>query len=1123
MYSKPNVSMVAAVARNMSHSANVTIYGMVCSVSDYCDVEYETIDELVVHLVNDHEEMWSEGCFLKDLQIDGHLLEEVKNCEMIIEEGKYLKCKCCEKYYDSLDSLLYHILNDHGGIFKGNKFRIGAEFLLDNGYVFDDYESEDEPSEEMSEHILEVRHEKLQRNGSVNKFWEVIESDDEFEYYGEETIDYEEEMEGRAESSIEDPASVGEKDVVEMVLSGNKEDSNKDLAAEESVEKSQVRKEEFECDQCHVRFDSDSDLEAHMIRYHQVVNKCRFCPFEANLADLLEHLGRNCDEVTDEAREPDEESWNGGGEVELHETLREGGDTERKDEEELVEENDTDYEAFNLIQLKCDVCDFAEVRAYSDIEHKVPKHVHIWENCEEVVLDDDFQVINSKDDELVPVLPETQDVPSPSKEVESLQTQDVEYRNDLNPVDSQGDESIGKVDVESLIQDVEEVDTQDACGVELLAQDVEPINTHAVDAPDVRPAVAYDAIDMAAEVQNDQALVLEQDVFVDAKKNNSDAAQVVKQDQEYALVVEQDDEAQDGAEEVTRLDRSVEFDRTIDINSAAHSKVDENVKSDVNSSKVQVVKFQRKKEEDNEICVSEPVQVEHVSSGFEMCRLKVSKGFSALSEIVNNHIDKIIGVVKTRFDEQKSGENSCVTNVSDADLVDNKKSKLKPQETSDSLYSSDDALTKDNVKASTIHMESEGVAAGADKHKVDELDEPDDKKSDEMSDNGTKRRKAGVIVGETEVQESDDQLERFTDTGACQGMKTMYTGKVKWIDTKMLGSTERSILECTKDAKVIDSMETLHWNDKVIDTKHESLAEKYLENMEEDLSPLYSPQELIKLIRNDLGIFDVAEGENGKDEEKQKQANNKRMRTNPSKTSDIKDVVSMLEGLIEDMEEMMKEKIVEVRRDKVIEERRVGTYGTAILSERRSEEVLNVTKGILEEDGKVSIETDLFEVDEETLEIKELGSEQEESELGLNVLGVDMFVNVDEVEGPAKSKENKEVLEDDEVTVNNKVSEENDETPEVEVKVDEEMMKSLNLLTQLVYDDWNTLTIKVKEMYEKVLSLVRPRNEKPLLDGESFTADLGRRMAENKRTKKRKYNECLEFDVHLVTNLLLMT
>ena len=126
--------MVAAVARNMSHTANVTIYGMVCDVSDYCEIEFETIDDLVIHLVNDHNEMWTaEG--LKDIKIDGNLLEEVKKCEMNIKEGEYMECKFCEKYFDNLDFLLHHIMNNHEGIFKGNMFKIRSEYLQDNGYV----------------------------------------------------------------------------------------------------------------------------------------------------------------------------------------------------------------------------------------------------------------------------------------------------------------------------------------------------------------------------------------------------------------------------------------------------------------------------------------------------------------------------------------------------------------------------------------------------------------------------------------------------------------------------------------------------------------------------------------------------------------------------------------------------------------------------------------------------------------------------------------------------------------------------------------------------------------------------------------------------------------------------
>ena len=46
---------------------------------------------------------------------------------------------------------MYHILKEHPGIFKGNKFKTGAKFLLDNGHVFEDYEDEEE-------YALEVKH-----------------------------------------------------------------------------------------------------------------------------------------------------------------------------------------------------------------------------------------------------------------------------------------------------------------------------------------------------------------------------------------------------------------------------------------------------------------------------------------------------------------------------------------------------------------------------------------------------------------------------------------------------------------------------------------------------------------------------------------------------------------------------------------------------------------------------------------------------------------------------------------------------------------------------------------------------------------------------------------------------
>ena len=79
---------------------------------------------------------------MKDININGELLEEIRTCKMSICEGEHLECKKCGKCYESLDHLLYHILNHHTEVFKGNKFKISAEFLLISGYVFDEFDDE---------------------------------------------------------------------------------------------------------------------------------------------------------------------------------------------------------------------------------------------------------------------------------------------------------------------------------------------------------------------------------------------------------------------------------------------------------------------------------------------------------------------------------------------------------------------------------------------------------------------------------------------------------------------------------------------------------------------------------------------------------------------------------------------------------------------------------------------------------------------------------------------------------------------------------------------------------------------------------------------------------------------
>ena len=151
---------------------------------------------------------------------------------------------------------------------------------------------------------------------------------------------------------------------------------------------------------------------------------------------------------------------------------------------------------------------------------------------------------------------------------------------------------------------------------------------------------------------------------------------------------------------------------------------------------------------------------------------------------------------------------------------------------------------------------------------------------------------------------------------------------------------------------------------------------------------MYSPQELIRLIRNDLGLFDDEEHEirNNEDQlnaivenlEVDESLNNWK-KSIPSKTSEMIDVVIRLELLIEDMEEILKEKIVEVRLEELMEERRVNIKdGTLELSENTIEELSDWSEDKSKEDRKVSINNEVFKVDDKISEVKEQVLEETE-------------------------------------------------------------------------------------------------------------------------------------------------
>jgi uncharacterized C2H2 Zn-finger protein len=57
----------------------------------------------------------------------------------------------------------------------------------------------------------------------------------------------------------------------------------------------------YECEKCNVIFEGKGDLKGHVYRYHEEVTKRRLCPFKQCLAEVLEHMSRNCEEDTDES------------------------------------------------------------------------------------------------------------------------------------------------------------------------------------------------------------------------------------------------------------------------------------------------------------------------------------------------------------------------------------------------------------------------------------------------------------------------------------------------------------------------------------------------------------------------------------------------------------------------------------------------------------------------------------------------------------------------------------------------------------------------------------------------------------------------------------------------------
>ena len=151
--------------------------------------------------------------------------------------------------------------------------------------------------------------------------------------------------------------------------------------------------------------------------------------------------------------------------------------------------------------LKCDVCDYTEVRGPNYKEHVVPNHVHLWEDIEDVRphMEDivcDIDVIDSKDVESL--LENCTDVkPIDTQVVETIDIQDVEPM-DTHDVGALVQSLVQKIELVETCDLVQEMESGESCDVEMLVHDVELVDTCSL----VQEVESVDTCDIESLVQD---------------------------------------------------------------------------------------------------------------------------------------------------------------------------------------------------------------------------------------------------------------------------------------------------------------------------------------------------------------------------------------------------------------------------------------------------------------------------------------------------------------------------------------------------------------------------------------------------------------------------------------------
>ena len=161
--------------------ADVTIYGNEC---EFCGKLFETIDNLVRHLVENHDELWDYEKpakeSLKSIKLDKKVLKELIRSESKLKERGTIKCKFCGENFRTLDGIVQHVMFVHPAVALGayhhGGLYISAEFLVENKFVenFEEYcrSCENEKHQIIEEHF---------KNDRVSEGLEIIDSEDEWE------------------------------------------------------------------------------------------------------------------------------------------------------------------------------------------------------------------------------------------------------------------------------------------------------------------------------------------------------------------------------------------------------------------------------------------------------------------------------------------------------------------------------------------------------------------------------------------------------------------------------------------------------------------------------------------------------------------------------------------------------------------------------------------------------------------------------------------------------------------------------------------------------------------------------------------------------------------------------